>query len=32
MSTNIKYLIQLHRNSVITDGDLRKGIRLLKKP
>ena len=32
MSTNIEYLIQLHRNGVITDGDLRKGIRMLKEP
>ena len=32
MSTDIKYLIQLHRNGVITDDDLRKGIRLLKEP
>ena len=32
MSTNIEYLIQLHRNGVLTDDDLRKGIRMLKEP
>ena len=31
MSTDIKYVIQLHRNGVITDGDLRKGIRMLEE-
>ena len=30
MSSNIEYLLQLHRNGVITDDDLRKGIRALK--
>ena len=30
MSTNLEYLLQLHRNGVITDDDLRKGIRILK--
>ena len=32
MSTNLEYLLQLHRNGVITDDDLRKGIRILKEP
>ena len=32
MSTNLEYLLELHRNGVITDDDLRKGIRILKKP
>ena len=32
MSTNLEYLSQLHRNGVITDDDLRKGIRILKEP
>ena len=32
MSTNLEYLLQLHRNGVITDDDLRKGIRTLKEP
>ena len=27
MGKNVEYLLQLHRNGVITDGDLRKGIR-----
>ena len=31
MSTNLEYLLQLHRNGVITDDDLRKGIRTLKE-
>lgn len=29
MSTDMQYLLQLHRNGVITDDDLRKGIRAL---
>ena len=32
MSTNVEYLLQLHRNGVITDGDLRNGISMLKDP
>ena len=32
MSTNLEYLLQLHRNGVITDDDLQKGIRILKEP
>ena len=32
MSTTIEYLLQLHRDGVITDGDLRKVIRMLKEP
>ena len=31
MSTNLEYLLQLHRNGVITDDDLQKGIRILKE-
>lgn len=32
MSSDIEYLLQLHRNGVIIDGDLRIGIRALKEP
>ena len=32
MSSSIEYLIQLHRNGVISDNDLRKGIRALNVP
>lgn len=32
MSSNIESLMQLQRNGVITDNDLRKGIRVLKIP
>ena len=32
MSTNLEYLLQLHRNGVITGDDLQKGIRILKEP
>ena len=32
MSTNLEYLLQLHRNGAITDDDLQKGIRILKEP
>ena len=31
MNSNIEYLLQLHRDGIITD-DLRKGIRALKEP
>ena len=32
MSSNIEYLLQLHRNGVITDDDFRQEIRALKEP
>ena len=32
MSSRIEYLIQLHCNGVISDDDLRKGIRALNVP
>ena len=32
MSSNIEYLIQLHRDGVITNNDLKKGIRALNLP
>ena len=32
MSSNIEYLIHLHRDDVITNDDLKKGIRALKLP
>lgn len=32
MSSNIEYLLQLHRNGVITNDDLRQGIRALNEP
>ena len=32
MSLNIEYLIQLHRDGVITNNDLKKGIRALNLP
>ena len=31
MSSNIEYLLQLHRGGVITNDDLREGIRTLKE-
>ena len=32
MSSNIEYLIQLHRDGVITNSDLKKGINVLNLP
>ena len=31
MSSNLEYLLQLHRGGVITNDDLREGIRALKE-
>ena len=32
MSSNLEYLLKLHRNGVITDDALQKGIRILREP